>query len=163
LGGFDILGVVVNRRFGVGVGEVLMALNGGLVVAAGLTSTPELAMYTLVGIFAGSRTVDALQTPRPRKTFLIVTRRAEAIRERIVAEMNRGLTVLPGVGGFDRESVSVVLCVVTLAEVRELQELVRATDPRSFTVVLEASHVAGWFRPTSTAAALRRLRSPLRP
>lgn len=161
LGGFDILGVVVNRRFGIGVGEALLALNGTLVAAAGVTSTPELAMYTLIGIFASSWTVDTLQTPRPRKAFLIVTRQAETLRERIVEEMNRGLTVIPAVGGFGREDVSVVMCVVTRAELRELEELVRAVDPRSFTVVLEASHIAGWFRPASTAAALRRLRAPL--
>ena len=161
LGGFDILGVVVNRRFGVGVGEALLVLNGTLVAAAGMTSTPELAMYTLIGIFAAAWTVDTLQTPRPRKAFFIVTRKAEAVRERIVREMNRGLTVIPAVGGFEREDVSVLLCVVTRAEVRELEELVRSVDPRSFAVVLEASHIAGWFRPVSGAAGMRRLRSPL--
>jgi len=161
LGGFDILGVVVNRRFGIGVGEALFTLNGTLVLAAGLTSTPELAMYTLVAIFSASWTVDTLQTRRLRKTFLIVTRRGEAMRERIVQEMKRGLTVIPGTGGYEREDLSVLLCVVPRAEVGEMEDLIRSVDPGSFAVVLDAGHISGWFRPFSTAETLRRLRTPL--
>nr|MCU0225859.1 YitT family protein [Acidobacteriota bacterium] len=64
-GGFDILGVVLNRRFGLGVSEVLLFLNGGLIVAKGLLGTPELAMYTLVAIWTSARAMDALMAARP--------------------------------------------------------------------------------------------------
>ncbi|MEJ2367285.1 MAG: YitT family protein [Acidobacteriota bacterium] len=73
LGGFDILAVFFNRRFGLGVGEVSLVLNGLLIVAAGFIEKPELAMYTLIGIFVSSRTIDTLQAPRRRKAVLIIS------------------------------------------------------------------------------------------
>lgn len=162
LGGFDILGVVVNRRFSTGVGEVLMTLNGILVLAAGLFVSPETAMYTLIAIYASGRTVDLLQTPRPRKAFLVMTRSPSRIRERIISEMGRGLTVLRAEGGFDGEDLTVLLCVVTRMEVRELSEIVKEEDRHAFTAVLEASEVLGSFRRPSAYQQLRRLqvRSP---
>lgn len=163
LGGFDILGVVVNRRFSLGVGEVLLALNGVLVIAAGFTATAELAMYTLVGIFATGWTLDALQTPRPRKAFMVVTSRPEPIRARVLRQMNRGITIIPVTGGYAGEDRTALLCVVTRPELRELADIVQAEDPAAFVVVLEASEVMGRFRGYDSRAAMRRLAQSLPP
>jgi uncharacterized membrane-anchored protein YitT (DUF2179 family) len=157
LGGFDILGVVVNRRFGLGVGEVLLALNGAMVVVAGLIGTPELAMYTLVAIYATGKTIDTLQSPRGRKAFLIMTRRPDRIRDRVLAQMNRGITVLRAEGAWSREEITALLCVVTRAELRELGDIVQDEDPDAFVVVLESSEVMGSFRNPTAAAYWRRL------
>lgn len=159
LGGFDILGVWVNRRFSVGVGEVLLVLNGGLVVATGVIASPELAMYTLVSIFAASWTLDSLQASRPRKAFLVMTRRFDAVKARIVREMGRGVTVFPAAGGWDGTPMRALLCVVTRGELRELADLVQEEDRSAFVVVLEASEVMGRFRQPEAADLLRRLAS----
>ena len=157
LGGFDILGVVINRRFGLGVGEVLLALNGAMVVVAGLIGTPELAMYTLVAIYAAGKTIDTLQSPRGRKAFLIMTRRPGPIRDRVLAQMNRGMTVFRAEGAWSHEGITALLCVVTRAELRELGDIVQEEDPDAFVVVLESSEVMGSFRSPTAAAYWRRL------
>jgi uncharacterized membrane-anchored protein YitT (DUF2179 family) len=157
LGGFDILGVVVNRRFGLGVGEVLLALNGAMVVVAGLIGTPELAMYTLVAIYVTGKTIDTLQSPRGRKAFLIMTRRPDPIRDRVLRQMNRGLTVFRAEGAWSHEGITALLCVVTRAELRELGDIVQEEDSDAFVVVLESSEVLGSFRNPTAAAYWRRL------
>ncbi len=157
LGGFDILGVVVNRRFGIGVGEVLLTLNGVLVIVSGLIGTPELAMYTLVAIYATGKTIDTLQGPRGRKAFLIMTRRPEPIRSRVLRQMNRGMTVIRAEGAWSHEEIDALLCVVTRAELRELGDIVQEEDPQAFVVVLESSEVMGSFRNPTAAAYWRRL------
>jgi uncharacterized membrane-anchored protein YitT (DUF2179 family) len=157
LGGFDILGVVVNRRFGLGVGEVLLVLNGAMVVVSGLIGTPELAMYTLVTIYATGKAIDTLQAPRGRKAFLIMTRRPEPIRDRVLSRMNRGMTVIRAEGAWSQEEVTALLCVVTRAELRELGDIVQEEDPEAFVVVLESSEVMGSFRNPTAAAYWRRL------
>jgi uncharacterized membrane-anchored protein YitT (DUF2179 family) len=157
LGGFDILGVVVNRRFGLGVGEVLLVLNGAMVIVAGILGTPELAMYTLVTIYVTGKTIDTLQSPRRRKAFLIMTRRPESIRDRVLKQMNRGMTVFRAEGAWSHEGITALLCVVTRTELRELGDIVQEEDPRSFVVVLESSEVMGSFRNPTAAAYWRRL------
>jgi uncharacterized membrane-anchored protein YitT (DUF2179 family) len=157
LGGFDILGVVVNRRFGLGVGEVLLVLNGAMVVVAGLIGSPELAMYTLVTIYATGKTIDTLQSPRQRKAFLIMTRRPDPIRDRVLKQMNRGMTVFRAEGAWSHEGITALLCVVTRTELRELGDIVQEEDPGAFVVVLESSEVMGSFRNPTAAAYWRRL------
>lgn len=150
LGGFDILGVVLNRRFSLGIGEVGLLLNGALILAAGLLQDLELAMYTLVSIFVASWALDALQSPRPRKAVLVVSKRHAEIKERLLFQMARGVTILKAEGAYTGEDVSVLLCVVTRYELKELQEIVRGEDPEAFVSVLEASDVIGRFkRPTA--------------
>lgn len=146
LGGFDILGVVLNRRFSLGIGEVGFILNGALIVAAGVIGNPEKAMYTLVAIFAGSWTMDSLQTPRPRKAVLIVSKEHRAIREQLLFRMGRGVTVIKGEGAYSGEDMNVLLCIVTRYELREMRDLVRREDPEAFVSVLEASDVIGRFK-----------------
>jgi len=150
LGGFDILGVVLNRRFSLGMGEVSLILNGALVVASGVMNSPELAMYTLVSIYVSSRTLDSLQAPRARKAALIVSRQSAAIKERILFEMARGVTLLKAEGAYTGEEGNVLLCVLTRYELRDLRDIVRKEDPEAFVTVFEASDVIGRFkRPTA--------------
>ncbi len=160
LGGFDILGVVLNRRFSLGVGEVQLFLNGALVVASGLLESPERAMYTLVAIYAGGRAMDAMMAPRPRKAVLIVSSRPTEIQRRILNEMARGVTLLKAQGAFSGQEQDALLCVITRYELRELRDIVRAEDPHAFVSVLEASDVIGRFRQPTAFALWKRQRQP---
>lgn len=157
LGGLDILGVVLNRRFGLGVGEVGLALNGALILATGVLEKPELAMYTLAGIFAGSKTIDALYAPTPRKALLVVSRESRHIRDAILTQMHRGVTVLKGEGAFTGDSVDVLFCVVTRYELQEIREIVLREDPEAFVSVWQASDVYGHFRKRSVLSYLAKL------
>ena len=155
-GGFDILGVVLNRRFSLGVSEVLLFLNGGLILAKGILGTPELAMYTLVAIWTSARAMDALMASRPRKAFLIVSRRSDEIRQRVLEQMRRGVTILDGEGGHTGTPLKVLLVVVQRVEMRELRDVIRAADPLAFVAVLEASDVMGYFRRQTAIDYLRK-------
>ncbi len=161
LGGLDILGTIINRRFGIGVGEVLLMVNGCIVVASGLIGSPEIAMYTLVAIFASGKTVDAILAPRHRKAFLILTRRPDRIREAVLVRMDRGMTVFRGEGAFTGREIVGLLCVVTRGEIKELEEIVKQEDPDAFQVILEASEVVGSFRSSHTSHYFRQFQQHL--
>lgn len=153
LGGLDILGVVLNRRFGVGVGEAGLFINGALVVAAGFLEGPEKAMYTLLAIYAGAKTTDALQSPAVRKAVLMISRNPDELKARILTQMARGITVLKAEGAYAGAPQDALLCVVTRYELRELRDIIKAVDPNAFVTVLEASDVMGRFK-TPTAYQL---------
>ena len=160
LGGFDILGVVLNRRFGLGVGEASLILNGALISAAGLIENFELAMYTLVAIYVAGRSLDAIQLPRPRKAVLVFSKKNHAIKARILAEMGRGVSLFKTMGAYSGEEYEALLCVVTRYELREMRDIIRGADPEAFVSVLEASDVMGRFQRPSAfeQIALKRSR-----
>ncbi|MCI4397478.1 MAG: YitT family protein [Acidobacteria bacterium] len=158
LGGFDILGVVLNRRFSLGVGEAGLFLNGAIILAAGLLENAEMAMYTLIGIYVASKAMDAIQAPRPRKAVLIISTRSKEIRDKILFKMGRGLTVLKAEGAYEGAMREALLCVITRFELRELRDLIREEDPEAFVTVLEASDVIGRFKKPTAYAIWQKLR-----
>jgi uncharacterized membrane-anchored protein YitT (DUF2179 family) len=160
LGGFDILGVVLNRRFSLGVGEASLILNGALISAAGLIENFELAMYTLVAIYVAGRSLDAIQLPRPRKAVLVFSKKNHTIKARVLAEMGRGVSLFKTMGAYSGEEYEALLCVVTRYELREMRDIIRSADPEAFVSVLEASDVMGRFQRPSAfeQIALKRSR-----
>ncbi len=145
-GGMDIVGLILNRRFGISLGQVFLVFNG-IVIALGAlaNNNAELAMYTLIMQFVASRVIDTVQAGTPRRFVLVITGKHEQIAQRIMQDMGRGVTYLQGYGAYTSTEFRVLMCVMTRYEYVELRGIVREIDPAAFTVVLEASDVIGRF------------------
>lgn len=84
--------------------------------------------------------------PRRRRRqlmALIVSDQAEAIADRIMKDMNRGVTRLSGTGMFTGQQHGVMVCAVTVTEVAQLKALVCAVDPKTFVIVVPVEEVLG--------------------
>ena len=57
--------------------------------------------------------------------------------------LGRGVTLMPGRGGYTGQERMVLYCVVTRAEVALLKAVVRAADARAFMVVGQAHEALG--------------------
>jgi uncharacterized membrane-anchored protein YitT (DUF2179 family) len=84
-----------------------------------------------------------LQGPTTVRTALIVTGQPDLVAGRILEDMQRGVTVLPGMGGYTGESRTVLYCVVTKAEVSFLKSIVQEADPQAFMVIGQAHEALG--------------------
>ncbi len=155
-GGFDIIGLIVSKRSGFSVGQVFLVFNALIIVLAALVNNLELAMYTLIMQFVSARVVDTLQAAAPRRVALIISPKNEGIAERILSEMNRGVTYLDGGGAYTDVPLRILMCVITRYELTELHQIVSAVDPAAFTVILEASDVVGRFDHVSPLQRLLR-------
>jgi len=144
-GGFDIIGLLVARRFGVSIGQVSLIFNGVLILLAALSNSLELALYTLIMIYVYSRVLNTSQENAPRRVALVISTQPEAIAARIMSELNRGVTYLHGMGAYTGQDFRVLMCVVTRYEFVDLRNLVRTVDPNAFAVILDASDVVGQF------------------
>jgi len=88
-----------------------------------------------------------------RSQFLahIITDHAQEVAARILNDMKRGVTSLPGTGMYSGQSHPVLLCALTTTEVHELKELVRAVDPNAFVIVSPVKEILGnGFMPLKT-------------
>jgi uncharacterized membrane protein len=98
----------------------------------------------------------AWQRPSARREeylTMIITDQDEAIAERILKELQRGVTRLRGEGMYTHQTRAVLLCALTTTEIEPLKRVVRVVDPKSFVVVMPAAEVAGLgFVPLDDAA-----------
>jgi uncharacterized membrane-anchored protein YitT (DUF2179 family) len=145
-GGTDIIGVILNRRFSLSIGEVMLAFNGLIVLASALLFDLQGALYTLITMFVTSRTVDALQNARDRKTALIITDKSDEIATQIHDQLHRGVTFLQGEGSYQHGYHKVIMCVLTRFEIAQLKEIVLKEDPQAFMTISDTDEVLGRFK-----------------
>ena len=67
----------------------------------------------------------------------------DEIRTAILAEIDRGVTVLHGEGGYTGEPSEVLLSVISNRELPRLEKLVHSIDPACFLIVSRVTEVSG--------------------
>lgn len=156
-GGFDIVGLIINKRFGISVGQVFLAFNGVIIALGAIANqNVELALYTLIMLFVSSRTIDTMLRTTPRPVALIVSGKHEEIAAKLLHDLGRGVTYLQGSGAYTSIPYQVMLCVLSRFELVDLRHLVHEIDPNAFTIILDASDVLGQFEQRSIFQRLRR-------
>ncbi len=148
-GGSDILGKILNARLHLPISQAYLMVDGLVVLLAGFVFGWERALYGLVMIYvSGIAAEKASEGTDVVRTALIVTNAAEEVSQRIMSEMERGVTILPGTGAYTKAERPVLYCVITRPEVNLLKSLVRAVDPQAFMVIGHAQEALGeGFRP----------------
>ncbi|MDP4127666.1 MAG: YitT family protein [Bacillota bacterium] len=143
LGGTDIVSKVIQRKYGVPMGNSALAINGIIIMISWAILGSKAALYTLVTLFVYGRVLDLIQSGVPSKSITIISDQSEALVDRIIIDLGRGATFLQGRGAYSNESKNVIICVVSLPEIGRLKQAVREVDPQAFMIVQNAGEVLG--------------------
>lgn len=144
-GGSDMLGALIHSKIpAVKVGVIVFAVDGIVVFASAFVFSPVLAMYALIAASIMNYTMDfVLEGFNRASAFLIVSKESEAIGQRILKEMERGVTGLSGRGLYSGEGREVLLCVISRFETMQLRRIVGSLDPSAFMIAINAREVLG--------------------
>ena len=74
---------------------------------------------------------------------LVITDKGREVADRVMQDLNRGVTSLNGEGMYTQQVRQVLLCALTETEVDDLKRAVYAVDPQGFVIVMPASEIAG--------------------
>jgi len=143
-GGSDILGRILNDRFGISISQAYLVTDSLVVLSAGFVFGWTQALYGLVMLYVSGLAAEISSEGRGIfRTALIVTNNSDGVAQAIIQQLERGVTILPGTGGYTGEARPVLYCVVTRAEVNQLKALVREADPKAFMVIGTAHEALG--------------------
>jgi uncharacterized membrane-anchored protein YitT (DUF2179 family) len=118
------------------VGDVILLLNVLIFSAAAFFLGIESALYSMLTYFAASKTVDFLIHGVDEYTaVIIVSERSDEIRQAILSDLQRGVTVYKGRGGLTGTEQDILFCVVTRLEIGRIKTTAQAIDSSSFIVV----------------------------
>lgn len=92
---------------------------------------------------AGTRAWFRPAHQRQQLLTFIITDRAKAVSDRIIRDMNRGVTSLSGTGMYTGETHGVLMIALRVTEVPQLKALLSSEDPNAFVVVSPAQDVFG--------------------
>jgi len=143
-GGTDILGRILNRHTGITISQAYLITDSVVVIGAGFVFGWTKALYGLVLIYvSGLAAETALQGMNVIRTAIIVTVETEAVTQAIMHDLERGVTILSGTGGYTGEPRAVIYCTVSRMEINRLKILVHDIDPRAFVVIGQAQEALG--------------------
>jgi uncharacterized membrane protein len=74
---------------------------------------------------------------------LVITDKTEAVTQRIMKEIRRGVTSLEGVGMYTGKKHSVLMVALTVTEIPNLKSVVSREDPSAFVIVSPAQEILG--------------------
>ena len=145
-GGTDMAARMVHKRFSfISVGMFLFALDLMVVVAAGIAfGQAEATLYAMINIYVCSKIIDVVIIGlTANKACFIISEKWERITERILKEMDRGVTQLKARGGYSMAEKPMVLAVIARNELPRLKDIVREEDDRAFVFVTQAHEALG--------------------
>lgn len=136
---------IVHKHFpSLTVGNILFAFDFTVVICVGIFVGISHALYAVICVFIQSRIVDMVVSGvSTNKACFIITDNWEVVSEKILTDMDRGLTQLTARGGYTGKERPVILCVTTTQEIPKLKALVKEADKSAFMFVTDIQEAVG--------------------
>ncbi len=143
-GGTDLLAQIITKYTGITLGTSVLLIDGVIAISAAVVFDLEKGLYALIGLYVTTKTIDIIQLGFSQsKMVYIITMKQDEVRDAIYAEINRGVTKLPAIGGYTGEARPVLMVVVYQTEFTKLKQLIKNVDPSAFVIVSDAYEVLG--------------------
>jgi uncharacterized membrane-anchored protein YitT (DUF2179 family) len=113
-------------------------------VAAVFFGNVAFALIGFVALYVSSKAVDLVTEGLGNtRGIYIISDRWRRITDRIMAELDRGVTLLHGKGGYTDKEKEVIFCVVTTRNIYKVRQIVIEEDPNAFMIVANLREVYG--------------------
>jgi uncharacterized membrane-anchored protein YitT (DUF2179 family) len=143
-GGIDLAAQILHKYVPLPFGICVALFDGIIVLTATFVFSVEQGLYALIGLFVTSRTIDLVQVGlNSSKNLMIITDHVEPVREALLNQVDRGVTVWQAEGGYTKEERRMIMCVVNQNEFSRTSQIIKLIDPNAFIVVMNASEVIG--------------------
>ena len=143
-GGMDIPPLVLNKWFHLPVSATMMVFDLIILAVQAAFSPLQQCLYGIVMVIVYTVVLDkVLIFGSTRTEVKIISQHADEIREAIFSQLDRGVTILHGEGGYSRNSEQVLLSVVSNRQLPKLEKIAHLIDPTCFMIVSHVTEVSG--------------------
>ena len=144
-GGSDMIARMVHKRFSfISTGAFLFAIDFAVVLAASALIGISEALYALISIFLSAKVMDVVIIGfSSNKACFVISSRWQEISERIMKDMDRGVTQLTARGAWTGTERPTLLCVISRSEITAFKRILREEDENAFVIIVEAHEAIG--------------------
>jgi uncharacterized membrane-anchored protein YitT (DUF2179 family) len=156
--GTEILAILINRRKGFTVGQVIFFINIFIFAAYGwIFADWHIALRSLMLYLVAFKMMDlVIAGLEELKSVLIMCAKPDKLSKIITLELGLGLTFIKGKGGYSGEDRDILFIIVERLDLAELKEIVLREDPTAF-IAIENLHEVAYGR-TAKIAMKRKAR-----
>ncbi|MBS0648892.1 MAG: YitT family protein [Verrucomicrobia bacterium] len=137
LDGTEILAILINRKKGFTVGQVVLFINIFIFTAYGwIFNNWHFALQSLITYIVAFKMIDlVIMGIEELKSVLIISSKPKDIAAVITEELGLGLTIMHGKGGFSGDSREILYIIIERLDLAELKEIVLREDPMAFMAI----------------------------
>lgn len=156
--GTEILAILINRKKGFTVGQVIFFINIFIFAAYGwIFNDWHIALRSLMTYIVAFKMMDiVIAGLEELKSVLIMCTKPDKLSKIITHELGLGLTFIKGKGGYSGEDRDILFIIVERLDLAELKEIVLREDPSAF-MAIENLHEVAYGR-TAKVALRRKVR-----
>lgn len=147
--GTELLAVYINPKSFLSVGQIILAINVVIFGVAAFVLGIQSALYSILTYLAASQTINYIIQGFDEYTAVtIISPKSELIKNVIIRQLHRGVTVYKGERGFGKnaiedKNIDILYVVITRLDVSRLVTAVQQVDPSAFIITHSVSEVKG--------------------
>jgi uncharacterized membrane-anchored protein YitT (DUF2179 family) len=146
--GTEVLAIFLSKKLGTTLGDIIIVINVLIFSTAAYFLSIEIALYSMITYMAASKTLDfIIEGIEEYIGVTIVAYQSEEIRQMIINEMGRGVTVYNGKRGYGKKEetkpVDIIYTVITRLELRKLNAEIQRIEPTAFVVMNSVKDTKG--------------------
>lgn len=146
--GTEVLAIFLSRKLGTTIGDIIIMINIIIFSTAAYFLSVEIALYSMITYLVASKALDfVVEGIEEYIGVTIVSSHSDEIRQMIISDMGRGVTVYTGKRGFGKtgesRDVDIIYTVLTRLEVNKLNSEIQKIDPSAFVVMNSVKDTKG--------------------
>ena len=141
-GGTDIIGRVIEEKFGFKLGQTLLFVDALVLTASLVYIDLQHMLYTLVASFVYSQVLTIVQNGGYTvRGMIIITQKSQEAADAILNGINRVVTYLNGQGAYSGNEKNILYVVLNPGEVRDVKVIMADLDPDAFISIIDVDEV----------------------
>ena len=145
-GGVDIIAKLVKLKFPhISIGRSILIFDAFVVILGGIVYRNfESMLYAAVVIFVSAQVLDYVIFGVSRGAMiLIISEQSEKLCNMIINDLDRGVTILKGQGGYSKTQKDVLLCACFDNQTHKLIKKIKSADENAFFIVTQSKQILG--------------------
>ncbi|MGL4589747.1 MAG: YitT family protein [Mycoplasmatales bacterium] len=143
-GGTMLLAAVVNKHLRIKYPIALAIFDGIVIIVGSIVFGVEKALYAIITLVIATVVADAIESGFSRvKIVYIISQKNDEIKIALMDEVKRGVTVLHGHGAYSKQEQKILMCAISVRQLKGVQKLIGTVDPKAFFFTTNATSTFG--------------------
>lgn len=145
-GGLDVIVKIVRQKKPhMRTGQIYMLLDIVVLAASAIAfHNIEVALFATIAIYVSTVVMDRVIYGGDQATLVyIISSKRKTIAERMMKELDVGVTMMQGMGAYSNTSTEIIMCVMRKQNLIKVRNILKEVDPSAFMIVSSANEVFG--------------------
>ncbi len=143
-GGTDILALVLHKWFYISLAVFVYVVDFTVLLCQALFSNSEQILYGILVLIVSTMALNRVMLMGQAQIQLfIITEKYEEVKEKVLKEMDAGVTMVHIETGYGAKQQKGVLCVIPNRKLYSINQMVQMIDPQAFITITQINEVRG--------------------